>query len=80
MHITVIGNGSNILVRDKGIRGIVAKIEIDTIKIEPLHKSVIVTVGAGVKLMSLAQELLKNGISGFEFASGIPGTIGELLK
>ena len=80
MHITVIGNGSNILVRDKGIRGIVAKIEIDTIKIEPLHKSVIVTVGAGVKLMSLAQELLKNGISGFEFASGIPGTIGGAVK
>ncbi len=80
IHMTIIGNGSNVLVKDKGIRGIVVKIEFDEIKIEKENDNAIVTVGAGVKLIALAQELLKNGISGFEFASGIPGTIGGAVK
>lgn len=81
MHITFIGNGSNILVKDRGIRGIVAKIEFEEIKIEPMqNKEVLVTVGAGVSLAKLAQELQKNSITGFEFASGIPGTIGGAIK
>lgn len=81
VHITIIGNGSNILVKDKGIRGIVVQIEFDDIDIEPIQDNeVIVTVGAGVKLVSLAQELQKKSITGFEFASGIPGTIGGAIK
>lgn len=102
VHMTIIGNGSNILVKDKGIRGIVVKIEFDEINIENAienceknneiknagksnetedkKENVIVTVGAGVKLAALAQELLKNSISGFEFASGIPGTIGGAVR
>lgn len=81
VHITIIGNGSNILVKDNGIRGIVLKIEFETIKIENGdNNGVIVSVGAGVKLAILAQELLKNNIKGFEFASGIPGTIGGAIK
>ena len=44
------------------------------------QEEVIVTVGAGVKLARLAQELLNNSITGFEFAAGIPGTIGGALK
>ena len=57
VHITIIGNGSNILVKDNGIRGIIAKIEFEDIKIENENKndnSVIITAGAGVKLMVLA--------------------------
>lgn len=80
IHMYIIGNGSNILVKDSGIRGIVVKIEFEDIKIEKNENEAIVTVGAGVKLMQLAQELLKNSISGFEFASGIPGTIGGAVK
>ena len=80
VHMYIIGNGSNILVKDNGIRGIVVKIEFEDIKIEKNENEAIVTVGAGVKLMQLAQELLKNSISGFEFASGIPGTIGGAVK
>lgn len=72
----IFGNGSNTLVADKGIRGIVLKIEIDTLKIE----NNIVTVGAGRKLMELVQIFLKNSLSGFEFASGIPGTIGGAIR
>ena len=81
VHITVIGNGSNILVKDNGIRGIVAKIEFEDVEIENTSDdNVIVTVGAGVKLAVLAQILLQKEIKGFEFASGIPGTIGGAVK
>ena len=78
--ITIIGNGSNILVKDDGISGIVIKIEFDKIEIDKQENFAIATVGAGVKLMKLAQVLLNNEISGFEFASGIPGTIGGAIK
>lgn len=82
--LTIIGNGSNLLVRDNGIRGIVLKVDIDKIDInENSHngeKYAEVIVGAGVLLGKLAQILLKNKISGFEFASGIPGTIGGAIK
>ena len=78
IRITIIGNGSNLLVKDNGIRGIVAKIEFEDIKIDA--DNAIVIVGAGVKLGLLAQELLKNELSGFEFASSIPGTIGGAVR
>lgn len=82
VHITVVGNGSNILVKDNGIRGIVAKIEFEDINIEDGDTSdtVTVNVGAGVKLATLAQILYQKGITGFEFASGIPGTMGGAVK
>lgn len=73
----IIGNGSNILVKDEGIRGIVLKIELNDVNIVEEDNKIKVTVGAGVKLAQLAQILLKNSIKGFEFASGIPGTIGR---
>lgn len=76
----VIGNGSNILVKDNGIRGIVLMICMDTYKIDKQDKKVVVTAGAGVKLGGLAQELLKQEITGFEFASGIPGTMGGAIR
>ena len=46
----------------------------------PKWEDVIVTVGSGVKLGELAQKLLKEEITGFEFAAGIPGTIGGAVK
>ena len=75
--ITVVGNGSNLLVSDDGIRGIVLKIEFDKIEIEESGK---LKVGSGVKLAFLAQKCLKEKLEGFEFASGIPGTIGGEMK
>jgi len=80
--LTIIGNGSNVLVADTGIKGIVLKIELDNIEIQEKNEqgNVLVAVGAGVLLGKLAQILLKNSISGFEFASGIPGTIGGAVK
>ncbi|MCI9287246.1 MAG: UDP-N-acetylmuramate dehydrogenase [Clostridia bacterium] len=78
--IYVMGNGSNILVKDNGIRGIVLMICMDIYKIDKQENKAIVTAGAGVKLGGLAQELLKQEITGFEFASGIPGTIGGAIR
>lgn len=80
IKLTVIGNGSNILVSDDGIKGITAKIEIDNLKIDVQDKRALITVGSGVKLGLLAQKCLKHEITGFEFASGIPGTIGGAIK
>lgn len=80
-HITIIGNGSNILVRDKGIRGFVLNIDFTNISIEEADdNSVIVTAGAGVNLAFLAHELMNKGITGLEFVSGIPGSIGGAVK
>ena len=76
VSLTVIGNGSNILVKDNGIRGIVLNLELNEIIIE----KDIVTVGAGVKLGALTQILQKQELAGFEFAAGIPGTIGGAIR
>ena len=74
--IHIIGNGSNLLISDEGIKGIVLKIAIENIEIVESSFGVLVKVGAGVKTMALAQELKKRGITGFEELAGIPGTIG----
>lgn len=77
--LTIIGNGSNLLVSDKGIEGIVLKIDIQKLEFEEKNKKVIVKVGAGNKVAAISQLLMTNGISGMEELSGIPGTIGGAL-
>lgn len=79
--LTVVGNGSNLLVSDNGIRGIVLKVNIDKVIIEKNdNKNIIATVGCGVPLAKLAYQFLNESLSGFEFASGIPGTIGGAVR
>ena len=75
----VVGRGSNLLVGDKGIRGVVFRIchTMDEIHFEPTDdERVLVTAGAGVLLSRLARAAADYGLSGLEFASGIPGTFG----
>ena len=76
--LTIIGNGSNILVSDNGIKGIVLKIEINTFELNT--QTAKLRIGSGVKLGFIAQKCLKSEIAGFEFASGIPGTIGGAIR
>lgn len=76
IEIFILGNGSNLLVTDKGIRGLVIKIDLKDIKIEKKEDFAEVTVGSGYKLMALGIKLMNENISGFEELSGIPGTIG----
>lgn len=78
--LTVIGNGSNLLVRDNGIRGITIQVDIQQIDIQMNEKDVYVDVTSGVKLGALAIMLQQKGIAGFEFAGGIPGTIGGAIR
>lgn len=82
INVTIIGNGSNILVKDNGIRGIVIKLDFNKISIERVDddKHVKVIVEAGVLLGLLAQRLANECISGFEFAAAIPGTIGGAIR
>lgn len=77
--IYIIGNGTNLLITDKGIRGIVIKIDIQNLEIKKRENFVEATVGAGNKMMALAQIFAQNDISGFEELSGIPGTIGGAI-
>ena len=72
----ILGNGTNLLVKDEGFDGIVLQIKLDNIKIEDN----IVTVDAGVKNAVFANKVLEKSLTGFEFASGIPGTIGGAIK
>ena len=78
--ITILGNGSNILVLDGGIKGITLTIQIEYLDIKQDDEKYQVCVGGGYKLAKLAQVFLKNEISGFEELSGIPGTIGGAVS
>lgn len=70
----IIGNGSNMLVGDKGIRGVVIQVgkAMNNITIDKET----VTAQAGVLMSTLANAILKAELSGFETLSGIPGTLG----
>ena len=69
----VIGNGSNILVKDGGIRGIVIKL-CELNKIECVGNKII--AGCGALLKDVSTEATKGALSGFQFACGIPGSVG----
>lgn len=75
----VIGNGSNLLVKDGGIRGAVLKIAIKEMKMEETEDSVIFEAGAGIPLIQLSQLALEKSVTGLEFACGIPGTLGGAI-
>jgi len=70
--VTAIGNGTNLLVKDKGIRGIVLQIKFENIQVNGNT----IEVGAGILLSKLARVAEENSLVGLEFASGIPGTVG----
>lgn len=78
--ITIIGNGSNLLVSDKGIKGFTLIIKLEKIDIQETNEGIHVIVGAGEKLGKLAQICLQNEITGLEELSGIPGTIGGAVR
>ncbi len=71
---TVIGNGSNLLVGDGGIRGVVLEIgkQMSEISIE----GTTITAGAGAMLSAIASKAAAQELTGLEFASGIPGSLG----
>lgn len=70
----IIGNGSNLLVSDRGVRGVVVQIAKAMNKIESNGEQI--RAQAGALLSEVAAHALKDGLAGFEFAAGIPGTLG----
>jgi len=77
MTVSVIGNGTNLLVSDRGIRGMVLKIGPGLNSVEVQGATII--ADAGAPLPRLASAALKSGLAGFEFLAGIPGTVGGAL-
>ena len=79
LPITILGRGSNLLIRDGGIRGVVICLnqkifsEIEVVD-EYIH------CGAGVKLKAISVEARRNGLAGLEFLEGIPGSVGGALR
>ena len=77
INYVVIGNGSNLLVDDEGIRGVVIKIGRNFSGVECTGESI--TAQCGALLSRISNVALENELTGFEFAGGIPGTLGGAL-
>jgi len=73
----VIGKGSNILPSDNTFEGVIVKCDRSLGHIEIQEN--LVTVGAGVSTILLANKVAKHGLSGLEFISGVPGTVGGAI-
>lgn len=77
--LMMLGRGSNLLVRDGGIRGVVVSLAapaFSLLRVDEQH----IHAGAGVRLRSLAFEAKKALLTGFEFMEGIPGNVGGALR
>jgi len=70
----ILGNGSNLLVDDAGVRGLVLRVRKGLARI--LHDGDRLTAGAGAMLSAVANSAASRGLAGVELLSGIPGTIG----
>ena len=74
LRVQVLGSGSNLLVADAGVRGLVLKLERDLARIEPDGEGL--RVGAGARLPAVAARSAAAGLAGIEFGVNIPGTVG----
>lgn len=73
---TLLANGSNLIVKDGGIRGIVMNLHnLNDIKID----KTVVVAQSGARIIDVSREALKEDLSGLEFACGIPGSVGGAL-
>lgn len=76
MKTFILGNGTNVIIKDSGFRGIIIKINFTHLNIEKEK----IVAGAGVPVALLSNFAYRNGIKGYEFLSGIPGTVGGAVK
>jgi UDP-N-acetylmuramate dehydrogenase len=74
--ITIIGNGTNLIVKDSGIAGLVISLKkLNEVKV----KDRVITAQAGANIIDVSRMALNESLSGLEFACGIPGTVGGAL-
>jgi UDP-N-acetylmuramate dehydrogenase len=71
----ILGNGSNLLIADKGFNGLVIKMQNNNCRIRNFE----ISAGAGTKLGELLDISVKNNLAGLEWAAGIPGTVGGAI-
>jgi UDP-N-acetylenolpyruvoylglucosamine reductase len=76
--IAVVGSGSNLLVADAGVRGLVLKLDGELAEIE--LNGVRITCGGGARLPAVAAVAARAGLSGIEFGVNIPGTVGGAVR
>jgi UDP-N-acetylenolpyruvoylglucosamine reductase len=78
VQVGVVGSGSNLLVADEGVRGLVVKLDKDLaeIELEGTH----VSCGGGARLPKVAARAAQAGLTGVEFAVNIPGTVGGAVR
>lgn len=72
----ILGNGTNVIVKDEGFRGIIIKLNFKNLKIETDK----IIAGAGVSVALLSEYAYRSKVEGYEFISGIPGTVGGAVK
>lgn len=68
IQITVVGNGTNLLVRDKGIRGIVVKPKMQEIKLREENNKILIEAGAATPIIKLSKMAQEHNLQGLEFA------------
>jgi UDP-N-acetylenolpyruvoylglucosamine reductase len=78
VEVNVIGSGSNLLVADEGVRGLVLKLDRQLASIELDGTSLV--CGGGARLPSVAAHAARSGLSGIEFGVNIPGTVGGAVR
>ena len=79
LPVMVIGGGSNLLVRDGGIPGVVIKLEASAFRKTEIREDEI-TCGAGTRNATLKNTLIENGLGGLEFLCSIPGCLGGSIR
>ncbi|MDD5368695.1 MAG: UDP-N-acetylmuramate dehydrogenase [Anaerolineaceae bacterium] len=76
VQFKILGGGSNVLVSDKGLRGLVLLNRAHNTRIDVRHEPLSVWAESGANLSTLARQLALRGLSGLEWAASIPGTVG----
>ncbi|HEX4718813.1 MAG TPA: UDP-N-acetylmuramate dehydrogenase [Thermoleophilaceae bacterium] len=78
IEVGVVGSGSNLLISDRGFRGLVLKLDEDLATIEQQGRRLV--CGGGARLPQAAAQSARAGLSGLEFGVNIPGTVGGAVK
>lgn len=76
LPVRVLGGGANVLVSDKGVRGVVIINRLAKIETSDWHEGRVISATGGTGLQAFARECAKLGLAGMEWAIGVPGTVG----
>src|ERR1700757_3888247 len=77
-RVSVVGSGSNLLIADEGVRGLVVKLDAELARIEVQGERIV--CGGGARLPALAAAAARAGLTGIEFGVNIPGTVGGAVR